>query len=135
MNDVTPLRPSISSSPQASALAVEVAKILKLVAPVSMDDHAQVAWIATAVDALEDIRASEVAAISAELRRSITRHNQIVPEIAKMVAQRRSRTVSTGSMDAINADRVRQGLGAIQWVNGKCEFVDPPRSSIGERAK
>ena len=100
-----------------------------------MDDTAQIAWLCSAVDALEDIRASEVAAISAELRRTITRHNQIVPEIAKLVAQKRSRTVSTGSMEAINAERVRQGLGAVHWVNGKCEFVDPPQSSIGVRVK
>jgi hypothetical protein len=75
-----------------SALALELAKSLKLVAPVSMDSDAQLAWIASAVDALEGIQAHEVAAISAELRRSVTRHSQIVPEIAKLVAQKRSRS-------------------------------------------
>jgi hypothetical protein len=75
-----------------SALALELAKCLKLVAPVSMDSDAQLAWIASAVDALEDIRADEVRSVSAELRRTVTRHNQIVPEISKLVAAKRSQT-------------------------------------------
>jgi hypothetical protein len=78
-----------------SALALELAKCLKLVAPVSMDSDAQLAWIASAVDALEGIRAEEVKAVSAELRRSVTRHNQIVPEVAKLVAEKRSRANRT----------------------------------------
>jgi hypothetical protein len=73
-------------------MALELAKVLKLVAPVSMDDAAQIAWLASAVDALEDIRADEVRAISAELRRSVTRHNQIVPEISKLVAHSSARS-------------------------------------------
>ena len=100
-----------------------------------MDDTAQIAWICSAVDALEGIHASEVAAISAELRRSITRHNQIVPAIAEKVAEKRRRTVSASGLEAINAERVREGLGAVRWVNGRIEFADPPESSIGKRAK
>lgn len=89
----------ISSSSAMSALALEVAKCLKLVAPVSMDSAAQLAWIASAVDALEDIRADEVRAISAELRRSVTRHNQIVPEIAKLVSEKRARASRLSSVE------------------------------------
>jgi hypothetical protein len=49
------------------------------------------------VDALEGIRADEVAAVSTELRRSVTRPAQIVPEVAKLVAAKRARSsLSTG---------------------------------------
>jgi hypothetical protein len=68
----------------------ELAKMLSLVAPSSMTADQQTVWLASAVDALEDIRADEVRHVSAEVRRSITRHNQIVPEIAKLVAERRA---------------------------------------------
>jgi hypothetical protein len=91
MDDLTDPRPSISSSPQASALALELAKILKLVAPASMDAAGQLSWLASAIDALEGIHAHEVAAVSVEIRRSITRPNQIVPEIARLVAEKRAR--------------------------------------------
>jgi hypothetical protein len=60
------------------------------------DDRA--AWIGAAVDALEGIRADEVAAVSAELRRSVTRVSQIVPEIANLVADKRKRF--SGAMNA-----------------------------------
>jgi hypothetical protein len=56
-----------------------------------MNADAQLMWIASAVDAMEDIRAAEVANVSAEVRRSITRPAQIVPEIAKLVSERRRR--------------------------------------------
>jgi hypothetical protein len=64
--------------------------MLALVAPSSMTSDQQTFWLAAAVDSLEDIRAEEVARVSAEVRRSVTRHNQIVPEIAKLVAARRA---------------------------------------------
>jgi hypothetical protein len=44
------------------------------------------------VDALEGIRSDEVHAISAEIRRKITRPAQIVPEIANLVASRRAQS-------------------------------------------
>jgi hypothetical protein len=56
-----------------------------------MGAEQQTVWLHAAVDALEDIRASEVAAVSAELRRTVTRPAQIVPEIARLVAERRKR--------------------------------------------
>lgn len=117
MNAVTPhSTPSIgfNSSSAMSALALELAKSLKLVAPVSMDSDAQLAWIASAVDALEGISADEVRAISAELRRSVTRHAQIVPTISELVARKRARPSATvKSPDAeereinIKADELR----------------------------
>lgn len=64
--------------------------MLTLVAPSSMTADQQTLWLASAVDALEDIRADEVAHVSAEVRRSVTRHNQIVPEISKRVAELRA---------------------------------------------
>jgi hypothetical protein len=69
-----------------------VAKCLKLVAPAAMDANQQTAWLASAVDALVDIRANEISAISVELRRKVSRPAQIVPEIANLVAQRRERS-------------------------------------------
>lgn len=70
--------------------------MLGLVAPSSMTVDQQTLWLASAVDALDGIRASEVAAVSAEVRRSVKRHNDIVPEIAKLVAERRK--YSTGDI-------------------------------------
>lgn len=96
---------SISSSSQT--LAIELAKVLKLVAPISMSGEAQLAWIASAVDALEDIRPDEVKAISAELRRTVTRPAQIVPEIARLVSDRRSRRATQESL-ARQSERVRR---------------------------
>jgi hypothetical protein len=72
-------------------LAAEIAKCLKLVASATMNAEQQTVWLHSAVDALEGIRPSEVAAISAELRRSVTRPAQIVPEVARLVAERRKR--------------------------------------------
>jgi hypothetical protein len=57
-----------------------------------MNAEAQTVWLHAAVDALSGIRAEEVAHVSAEVRRSVTRHNQIVPEISKLVAERRSKS-------------------------------------------
>jgi hypothetical protein len=95
-------------SPEQSGLSVELAKCLKLVAPVSMMADAQLSWIASAIDALEGIRAAEVAAISAELRRTVTRPAQIVPEIARMVAERRARLAkSTNAPSTKAADERR----------------------------
>ena len=72
-------------------MALELAKILKLVAPISMTQEAHLSWLASAVDALEGIRVAEVKAISVEVRRSITRPSQIVPEIARLVDEKRKR--------------------------------------------
>lgn len=79
----------------SSGLMLELAKSLKLVAPITMSADAQMVWIQAAVDALQDIRSDEVAAISAELRRTVTRPSQIVPEIAKLVGQKRARSQQT----------------------------------------
>lgn len=70
---------------------LELAKCLKLVAPITMSADAQKVWLQAAVDALDGIHASEVAAISHELRRTVTRPSQIVPEIAKLVHEKRQR--------------------------------------------
>jgi hypothetical protein len=63
--------------------------MLALVAPSSMTTEQQEMWLRAAVDALDDIRADEVRHVSAEVRRTVTRHNQIVPEIARLVSERR----------------------------------------------
>lgn len=65
--------------------------MLGLVAPVTMSADQHTAWLASAVDALRDIRADEVSAVSLEVRRSVTRPSQIVPEIARLVAEKRAR--------------------------------------------
>lgn len=72
-------------------LSIEVAKCLQLVVPASMTADDRAAWIQAATDSLEDIRADEVAAVSAEVRRTVTNIRQIVPEIAKLVSDRRRR--------------------------------------------
>ena len=64
--------------------------MLTLVAPTSMSADQQTLWLASAVDALDGIGADEVAHISAEIRRSVTRPSQIVPAIAARVAERRA---------------------------------------------
>ncbi len=89
MNDLTTLPPSHFNGSQA--LAAELVKMLSLVAPVTMSADQQTIWLASAVDALADIRASEVAEVSMEVRRSVSRPSQIVPEIAKLVAEKRAR--------------------------------------------
>jgi hypothetical protein len=93
MNDLTQIpSPTLSIAYSATAeLTVELAKVLALVAPISMTTEQQEIWLRAAVDALEGIRGVEVNAISAELRRSVTRPSQIVPEIAKLVAEKRAR--------------------------------------------
>ena len=89
MNSLTqPQQPPRYSA--SSALTVELAKMLVLVAPTSMTAEQQELWLRAAVDALEDIRANEVAEVSAQIRRSITRPNQIVPAIAEKVAEKRA---------------------------------------------
>lgn len=90
MNALTEIQPPSQSS-AFSALMLELAKCLKLVAPITMSADAQMVWLQAAVDALDGINAQEVAAISAELRRSVTRPSQIVPEIAKLVHDKRQR--------------------------------------------
>jgi hypothetical protein len=78
-------------SSAASGLTIELGKMLALVAPSSMTLEQQEIWLCAAVDALQDIRPAEVAEISAEVRRSVTRHNQIVPAITDRVAELRKR--------------------------------------------
>ena len=56
-----------------------------------MGAEQQTVWLHAAVDALHDIHANEVASVSAELRRSVTRPAQIVPEIARLVSEKRQR--------------------------------------------
>jgi hypothetical protein len=104
-----------------------------------MSEEQQELWLRAAVDALDGIRPAEVQAIAPELKRSVSRHNQIVPEVARLVAAKRKNTVTAGSLDQINADRARDGISAVHWVrrDGRmvCEFVDPPECSLGQRVK
>lgn len=90
MNEVAPIQ-----QPQqfigSSALTIELAKMLALVAPITMTVEQQELWLRAAADALEGIRTDEVEHVSAEVRRSVTRPSQIVPEISKLVAENRAR--------------------------------------------
>lgn len=65
--------------------------MLGLVAPVTMSADQQTLWLASAVDALRDIRPAEVSEVSVEVRRTVTRPSQIVPEIARLVAELRAK--------------------------------------------
>jgi hypothetical protein len=71
-------------------MVFQIGKILALVAPVSMASAERETLIRAIIDALEGIRADEVAAVSLEVRRKIVRHNQIVPEIANLVSAKRA---------------------------------------------
>lgn len=88
MNDLTTQPPRQSDG---SVLTFELGKMLSLVAPVTMTAEQQTMWLASAVDALRDIRAHEVVEVSLEVRRTVTRPSQIIPEIAKLVAEKRAR--------------------------------------------
>jgi hypothetical protein len=123
MNDLTPIRPEppydeFRMRSEAESLSAELAKMLSLVAPVTMSSDQQALWIVSAVDALKDIRASEVAEISAEVRRSVTRPSQIVPEIAKLVAVRRERRA-----------------GQIRSERPMIEGPPPPRDVMAHRGE
>jgi len=107
-----------------------------------MDQTAQLGWIASAVDALEGIRADEVQAISVELRRSVTRHSQIVPEISRLVAERRSRSQHAtapqspwSAEKAIydEADRRRKAVSALdkKALSDICEWERQERINAG----
>ena len=132
MNELTRIQPRQPSEgyrmqSEAEALSTDLAKMLGLVAPITMSADQQALWIASAVDALRDIRASEVAEISMEVRRTVTRPSQIVPEIAKLVAERRareSRIRQASCQPAIEgppvkrhiADRDRRTFKAEDWA-------------------
>lgn len=50
----------------------------------------QTLWLASAVEALGDIWASEVADVSVAVRRNVTRHSKIVAEVARLVNEQRA---------------------------------------------
>lgn len=102
-------------------MATELAKCLKLVASANMGAEQQTVWLAAAVDALENIRAAEIAAISAELRRTVTRPAQIVPEIAKLVAERRRQP--QGTTASVEADRLELAKRAVEQGNEICRRI------------
>lgn len=97
-----PLSQRYSTTSEAQSLSIELAKCLRLVAPASMGSDDQASWILAAIDALEDIRANEVASVSAELRRSVTRPAQIVPEIARLVDEKRKRARLASDVGDVN---------------------------------
>jgi hypothetical protein len=111
MNDLQTQRQRHFS--ESSALAIELTKMLALVAPSSMTAEQQEMWLRAAVDALDGIRPDEVAAISAEVRRSVVRHNQIVPEIAKLVAARRDARARTPTYAPLPESRPRPPSPAL----------------------
>lgn len=80
---------------EAERLGLLLANCLQLVVPASMTTDDRAAWILSAVDALEGIRPDEIESVSAELRRKVKRHTEIVPEIANLVAEKRARSNRT----------------------------------------
>jgi hypothetical protein len=94
-----------------------------------MAADAQLAWLASAVEALDGIRASEVAAVSLEIRRKITRPAQVIPEIAELVAQHRKRPKYNPNTDVCacgKGTRAANGRTDIHWIK-----VDEKRTEIG----
>ena len=131
MNDLTQIPPQPPSQEfrmrsEAEGVSAELAKMLGLVAPVTMSGDQQALWLASAVDALQDIRAAEVAQVSMEVRRTVTRPSQIVPEIAKLVGERRARSRRIAELEPPkNAlppppkhimDRDRRNFTANDWA-------------------
>lgn len=107
MNALTTQQPSPSNvSQELSALSTELAKMLGLVAPVTMSADQQTLWLASAVEALQGIRAAEVTKVSLEVRRLVTRPSQIVPEIARLVSEHRASQSRINRMEA-EADEIR----------------------------
>jgi hypothetical protein len=93
-NELTnPPSPKLTIAYSAQAeLGAELAKMLMLVAPISMTAEQHELWLRSAVGALEGIRADEVRDVLLELQRKVTRPAQIVPEIANLVAEKRARS-------------------------------------------
>lgn len=141
MTDLTPIPPqrlSIAYSATAE-MTIELAKMLALVAPISMTVEQQELWLRAAVDSLEDIRPQEVVAISAELRRSVTRPSQIVPEIARLVAEKRKRLTTHASSDrpcACGAGTAAATRTDVHWVERDkrqtIEWCGAPASQLTE---
>ena len=72
-------------------MAIELAKMLTLVAPVTMSTEQQEIWLRAAIDSLDGIRPREVIAVSQEVRANVIRHSQIIPKIRELVAANRAR--------------------------------------------
>lgn len=120
MNEITTRsEPRYSASTQQS-LAGELAKMFALVAPVTMSADQTTAWLATAVDTLEGIRADEVAAVSLEVRRSVTRPPQIIPKIVELVSARRS-----------HESRIRRDAPVLEGPPPKRHIADRDRREFG----
>lgn len=129
MNALTTLSETqCPESSESNALTIELAKVLALVAPTSMTGEQQEMWLRAAVDALGGIRASEVSAVSHELRRKVTRPAQIVPEIAELVSQHRKRPKCGPITDPCNCGRGTRARSRsdVHWIK-----VDEKRSEIG----
>lgn len=92
--------------------------MLAIVAPVTMSSDQQEVWLRAAVDALEGIHPTEVADVSLEVRRSVTRPSQIVPEIARLVAEHR-------------AEKSR--LHRIRAENEAISSLPPPKRPVMDR--
>lgn len=123
MNDLTnppSQKLTIAYSAQAE-LGVELAKILMLVAPISMTAEQHELWLRSAVGALDGIRADEVRAVILELQRKVTKPAHIVPEIAELVAQhrKRSRIAAVSENDRCRCGRgmrARTGRTDVHWI-------------------
>lgn len=104
MNNLTRI-PSQAQSDGYSpnSITVELAKALALVAPITMSTDQQEMWLRAAIDTLYDIRPDELAAVSLQVRKSVTRPSQIVPEIARLVAERRASRARINELVAIPA--------------------------------
>lgn len=128
MNEIA-IQPNrqLSGYSATAELTVQLAKMLALVAPVTMTSDQQEVWLRAAVDTLDDIRPNEVEAISLEVRRTVTRPSQIIPEISRLVADRRAhqRRISEWSAPKLEgpppkrhiADRDRHDFTANDWAD------------------
>lgn len=127
MNDLTiPSKTQLGGYSGNASLTVHLAKMLALVAPITMSSEQQEVWLRAAADTLADIRSDEIEYVSLEVRRSVTRPSQIVPEISCLIAERRAhqRRISEWSQPKLEgpppkrhiADRDRSKFTADDWA-------------------
>jgi len=77
------------SPTERNAKTSAIAKALGLVRPSNMSEEGARLFIASALETLEGISAAEIEVVILEVRRAVTRPAQIVPEICRLVSERR----------------------------------------------
>jgi hypothetical protein len=124
MTDLTIQRQSQSSASQErSALTVELAKMLGLVAPVTMSADQQTLWLASAVETLGNISAAELREVSVQVRQTAKWPSEIVPEVSRLVRELRERESRRRQIEAETRE-------ALTMLPAKKHIMDRDRSTF-----